>query len=86
MRKLALESTLIALGGWVVGLAVGLLAVWIYDKLLLEPKAIQMNIFDWRPFFLSLSVPILSAIVTALALAVRLRRMDPVAIIQRRGA
>ncbi len=85
VRKLAFESTLIALGGWVVGLAVGLLVVWLYDRFLLEPKAIQMDVFDARPFFFSLSVPLLSALVTAVALSARLRRMDPVAIIQRRG-
>ncbi len=85
VRKLAFEAGLVAFAGWLLGLALGVLVVWLYKVWALDPKGIVVWVFDPRPFWFSLSVPVLSAAVSALALARRLRRMDPVAIIQRRG-
>lgn len=84
-RKLVVETTLTALAGWVIGLGLGVAAVAVYDHVWIEPKALVMDVIDPRPFLFSLMVPVLSAIVSGVALALRLRRMDPVALIQRRG-
>jgi hypothetical protein len=86
VRKLALETGLVAAVGWVLGLALGLGGVLLYRHVWLEPKGILVDVLDLRPFLCSLSVPVLSALTGAVALARRLRRMDPVAVIQRRGA
>ncbi|MFV1957912.1 MAG: FtsX-like permease family protein, partial [Planctomycetota bacterium] len=85
VRKLALETTITAVGGWIVGWGLGIGVVALYDHFFLEPKAIEMSIVDPRPLLYSLSVPVLSAAAGSMALARRLRRMDPVAVIQRRG-
>lgn len=85
LGKLIRETSAIALAGWLGGLALGIGVVALYKQWVLEPKGIDMRVFDHRPILYSASVPLLSAIASAGALAVRLRRVDPVAIIQRRG-
>ncbi|MDA1194716.1 MAG: FtsX-like permease family protein [Planctomycetota bacterium] len=83
--KLAAEAFAVAATGWLVGLALGLLGVWIYDQVWLAPQGILLRVLDPRPLLFSMSVPVLSTLTGAIALARRLRRMDPVAVIQRRG-
>ena len=86
VRKLAVETTATAIAGWLAGLGLGLATVAVYDRLFLDPKAIEMQVVDAQPFLFSLMVPVLSAVVSAAVLALRLHRMDPVSVIQRRGA
>ena len=85
VRKLFLETTATALLGWAVGLAVGVAVVATWDALVLAPKALVMDVIDLRPFLFSLMVPVLSAVVSTVAVAVKLHHMDPVTVIQRRG-
>lgn len=85
VRKLALEAGVVAFAGWALGVGVGIAALAAFEHFWLEPKGIVLWVVELRPIVHSLSVPVLSAGVSALALAHRLRRMDPVAIIQRRG-
>ena len=85
VRKLVGETSLVALAGWAIGLAFGLLLLVVYRDVALESKGILMNVFDSRPILFSLAVPILSSLVAAIALSRQLRRMDPVAVLQRRG-
>ena len=86
VRKLFSETAIVAASSWLVGLGIGLGGVWLYDDLALEPKGIVMQIVDPLPLLFSLSVPVLSTLTGAVALGRRLHRMDPVAVIQRRGA
>jgi hypothetical protein len=85
-RKLVLETGLTSTLGWTVGLALGFGVLAVYRDVALEPKGILIRLLDVRPVLWSLTVPALSCLVSAVALALRLRRMDPVAVIQRRGA
>lgn len=85
VRKLAGETALTAVVGWVGGVVLGLVIVWAYDRVLLRPRAIVMDVVDVRPLLYSTVTPLLSAVASALALAHRLRTMDPVTVIQRRG-
>jgi putative ABC transport system permease protein len=85
VAKLATESVLMALAGWVLGLAAGIGVVALYRGLALEPKGILMRLVDARPLWYSTAVPVLSCALSAIALTRRLRRMDPVTVIQRRG-
>ncbi len=84
--KLLLESFVTAVAAWVLGLALGYGFLTIYDRLVLEPKAILIRLFDTYPVALSSALPFVAAAVSAIVLARRLHRMDPVAIIQRRNA
>lgn len=85
VRKLSWETGIVAASGWICGLGLGLLGVALYDHFALEPKGIVMQLVDPLPLLFSLSVPVLSMLTGAVALGRRLHRMDPVAVIQRRG-
>jgi hypothetical protein len=84
-RKLAVETGLTSVVGWIGGLALGFATLAVYRAVALEPKGILMHLWDTRPLYFSFAVPVLSSGISALALATRLHRMDPVAVIQRRG-
>jgi predicted lysophospholipase L1 biosynthesis ABC-type transport system permease subunit len=85
VRKLTAEATLTSLLGWLIGVVLGLGIVALYDELVLDPRAIVIRRFDPEAILYTTMVPILSALASAVALSLRLRRMDPVAVIQRRG-
>lgn len=84
--KLLVESGVVALVAWVLGLALGFSALFLYDRLVLEPKAIEIRFFDAYPITLASLLPLVSAAASAVVLALRLSRMDPVSVIQRRNA
>jgi hypothetical protein len=86
VRKLSAEAAIVATVGWGAGIALGLAVLWAYRTWALEPKGILMEVLDATPLLFSLTVPALSALVSAVALARRLHGMDPVNVIQRRGA
>ncbi len=86
VRKLAVETAAVAIAAWLAGLALGIGGVALYRDLWLEPRGILLTVVDPRPLLFSLSVPVLSTLTGAIALGRRLHRMDPVAVIQRRGA
>jgi hypothetical protein len=86
VRKVVVESFLIAVFAWALGLSLGYAFVLTYDRLFLEPKAILIRLFDVYPLALASVLPFVAAAVSAAVLARRLRRLDPVAIIQRRNA
>ena len=67
-----------------LALGYGFLAVW--DAQVLRPKAILLRFFDPYALGLAAVLPLASAGASALVLAARLRRMDPVTILQRRNA
>ena len=80
---LALESGVLALASWLVGVAVGWLVLYAYDALVFEPRGFLVRLLDARPLLASASLPVISALASVAALGLRLYRMDPVAILQR---
>jgi ABC-type antimicrobial peptide transport system permease subunit len=84
--KVLLEHLLCAAGALVLGLGLGygFLAWW--DVAVLAPKAILIDFFAPYPLALAATLPLVAAAASAAILTLRLRRMDPVAILQRRNA
>jgi hypothetical protein len=86
VRKLAVESAAQAAAAWALGLLLGFAFLSLYDAWVLAPKAIFIRYLDVYPLALASALPLLASAASAVALALRLRRMDPVAVIQRRNA
>ncbi len=84
--KLLVESGAVALVAWALGLALGFGCLALYDRWFLAPKAIEIRFFDAYPIALASLLPLVSAAASAVVLALRLSRMDPVSVIQRRNA
>lgn len=85
-RKLARESFAVAALAWGAGLGLGLGGVALYAAGWLAPKGIVVDLLDPGALLCSLLVPACSTLGAAFALVRELRRMDPVAVLQRRGA
>lgn len=86
IAKLAIESGLVAIGAWLLGLAIGWTGLWLYDHFVFAPRGLLLRLADLRPFVASALLPVVSTAASLLALGVRLSRMDPIAVLQRRGA
>jgi hypothetical protein len=86
VRKLVVESAAQATAAWALGFALGFGFVALYDAWVLAPKAIFIDYLGAYPIVLASALPLLASAASAVALAFRLRRMDPVAVIQRRNA
>lgn len=84
--KVLLEHLLCAGAALLLGLGLGygFLAWW--DVAVLRPKAILIDFFAPYPLALASTLPLVAAAASAAILTLRLRRMDPVAILQRRNA
>jgi hypothetical protein len=84
LLELALETGVLALASWMVGIAVGWLALYAYDVLVFEPRGFLVRLLDSRPLVASALLPLVSVLASVAALGLRLYRIDPVAILQRR--
>ena len=84
--KVAVESAATAGVAWALGLGIGFAFLAVWNRVALEPKAILIRFFDPYPILLASALPFLAAAVSATLLTVRLHRMDPVSVIQRRNA
>lgn len=83
--RLARETLCISAAAWALGLCLGWAGVSIYSSGWLEPKGIVVDLVDPSAVLFALFVPFFSTIGATLALGVQLGRMDPVAVLQRRG-
>ena len=86
LKKILGETLIVAIGGWLLGLLAGHGLLALYQRVSLDPRGIVMHMPDPLPVALSAMVPVLSTLIAGLVLWRRLRRMDPVAVMQRRGA
>jgi hypothetical protein len=69
---------------WVVGAVVcgiGLLAV---QNLVYGPRSLTMDLFNLTPWLLTMSLPLTVILISTGTIAWMLRRLDPVAIVERR--
>jgi hypothetical protein len=86
VAKVVKETAATALASLVLGLALGAAWIAIYDAWILAPKAILIERWAPYPLLLAASLPLVASAASALVLSLRVRRMDPVAVIQRRNA
>jgi hypothetical protein len=83
--SVTLETAAIMAVSWAagVGLALGVLAA--FRAAVLLPKGIPLPVFQPLPIILSLALPLVAQVFASGTVIGRLRRLDPVAIIERRG-
>jgi hypothetical protein len=86
MAKLAVESAVQAVVALVLGLGTGFAFLAVWDRAFLEPRAIEIRFADPYAVALASVLPVVAAAASAVVLGLRLRRMDPVSVIQRRNA
>ena len=82
-RRLTLETGVVAMLGWILGLA---LSGWFFALLknnLYEPNGVYLDLSDLAPVWFSALIPIATVSFTAVSIARTFSRFDAVAIIER---
>jgi hypothetical protein len=84
LRRVLGETALVVAVGWIAGVvcAFGLLTV--VKAVLMDPRAFMLDPWDSTAYLYTVPVPIAIFVVAAATVALRLRRFDPVGIVERR--
>jgi ABC-type lipoprotein release transport system permease subunit len=85
IRRALVETAILCFFGWLLGgiLTVGLLEALKYG--LFVPRGLLLNPLDPAAFVFTLPLPFAITLVAVLTIGLRLNRLDPVTIIERRG-
>jgi putative ABC transport system permease protein/lipoprotein-releasing system permease protein len=78
------ETLLLTLAGWVSGGIVTMIALSIMKSTLFEPRGLIIDPFDLFAYTYTLPIPVCLTVFAVATIAVRLIRLDPVTIIERR--
>jgi ABC-type lipoprotein release transport system permease subunit len=84
MRRLTLETTMLALAGWAVGIGLSYVGLHLLKVTVFATQGHDLNYVVWLPVVFSIPIPVAIAGFTFLAVRRTLRRLDPVAIVERR--
>lgn len=85
LRKVSLETAGLMGTSWAAGAALGLLALGVFRAAVLEPMGVDIPLLQPRALFVSLSLPLVAHVFATATVRRRLRALDPVGIIERRG-
>ena len=85
LRSLALELSMLAVGAWLVGASLGLLALRIYDVVALRPRGLLVQVWDPVVVLSSAVIPFLVIAAGVVVLGRALNRIDPVAVLRQRS-
>ncbi len=84
IRRLTLETTVLALAGWAIGIGLSYLGLYLLKVTIFAARGHHLNYIVWLPVVFSLPVPAAVAGFTFLAVRRTLTRLDAVAIVERR--
>lgn len=84
LRRVLAETLLVVVGGWILGVAVGLVVLWIVKATLMDPRAFMLDPWDTKAFLYSVPVPIAIFFAGSLTVANRFKKFDPVGVVERR--
>ncbi|HXX92869.1 MAG TPA: ABC transporter permease [Planctomycetota bacterium] len=84
-RKVVAETGAIMAFSWGTGVALAFGLLWAFSSLVLAPRGVPIPIAQGAPVLVSLALPAVALLFAGVTVMGRLRRLDPVSIIERRG-
>lgn len=84
VRRALVENVIVVILGWLMGLCGAFLLLLSIRATLMAPKAFAMEVLDRGPYAYTIPIPLTIIVVASLTVALRFRRFDPVAIVERR--
>lgn len=84
LRRVALETVIIVILGWAMGVVSSIALLVAVDRALMRPSAFAFKVFDEGAFAYTLPIPIAILTVALATVSIKFRRFDPVAIVERR--
>ncbi len=85
LRKVVLETALLMTLAWGAGTGLALGCLALFHTLVLEPRGIPLPVWQPLPVLVSLALPLVAQVFATTTVFSRLRRLDPIQIIERRG-
>jgi len=79
------ETAIMMMLSWAIGLALGLGLFAAFRSIVLLPRGIPIPFWHAGPLLVSLALPVVAQVFAVMTVLGRLRRIDPVQIIERRG-
>lgn len=84
IRRLTLETTTLALMGWALGVGIAWVVLYVLKATFFASRGHDLSYIAWLPMVFALLVPAAIAGFTFLSVRRALKRLDPVAIVERR--
>jgi hypothetical protein len=85
LRRTVGETTILCIIGWLAGVGVTVGLLMALAAFVLRPRGLLLNPVDPRAFMFTLPLPIIIVTFAVVTVGLRLRALDPVSIIERRG-
>ena len=85
LRKVMLEDAAIMATAWTAGTALSFGILAAFKALVLDPRGIPLPFFQAMPVLVSMTLPIVGQLFSTTTVIGRLKKLDPVAIIERRA-
>ncbi len=84
LRRVLIESVVVVIAGWIIGMVVGYGLLILAQKLMMEPKSFALNPADPTAFAYTIPIPFAILVVAIATVVLRFRSFDPVGIVERR--
>lgn len=84
LRRLLGETAYVLLGSWMLGVFVALALLLFVKTQLFDPRAYALDPWAVRAYLYSIPVPLMIFVVSALDVVIRLKKFDPVGVVERR--
>jgi ABC-type lipoprotein release transport system permease subunit len=82
-RRLTLETTLLTLIGWAMGIGLSWLALYLLKVTFFASRGYYFNYITWIPIVFTLPIPVMIAGFTIVSVRRTFARLDPVAVVER---
>ena len=84
LRRVLTETTLVIVGGWILGLLAAVGTLKIAEIFLMAPRAFALEILDVRAYAYTIPLPLSVLLVATTSVVLRFRKFDPVGVVERR--
>ena len=85
LRKVSFETAGLMAVSWAAGIAGALAVLGLFRALVLDPLGVEIPLLQARALAVSLALPVVAHVFATVTVLGRLRKLDPVSIIERRG-
>lgn len=84
IQRVFLETAIVIVSGWLLGVGSALLLLNVVKRILMDPRAFALNTLDQVSILYTVPIPIAITIVAVLTVTRRFSKFDPVGVVERR--
>lgn len=84
LRRVMLETTLVLIFGWILGVFAGLALLSVVKQSMFDPNGFALEPVDFVALRYTVPIPVAIALVATISFILRFRKFDPVGIVERR--